>query len=72
MLGKSHDNPVRHLGEHLSILMPLVRQEAVGFEGETLTANVALDIPATPSRGAWRRLDRSGWRLPVSARGSNR
>jgi len=48
MLGMSYGKPVRHLREYLSILMPLVRQEAVGFEGETLTANVALDIPADP------------------------
>ncbi len=45
MLGMSYDKPVRHLREYLSILMPLVRNEASAFEGETLTGNLALDIP---------------------------
>lgn len=45
MLGLSWDKPVRHLREYLSILVPLVRGEAADFEGETLTAKLALDIP---------------------------
>jgi len=45
MLGISFDKPVRHLREYLSILMPLVRNEASVFEGETLTGKLALDIP---------------------------
>jgi 5,10-methylenetetrahydromethanopterin reductase len=47
MLGMSFDKPVRHLREYLSILMPLVRGEAVDAEGDTLTARVSLDIPDT-------------------------
>lgn len=39
---------VRHLREHLSILVPLARGEAVSFEGETLTAKVALAIECAP------------------------
>jgi F420-dependent oxidoreductase-like protein len=39
---------VRHLREYLSILGPLLQGEASAFEGETLTAKVALDIPADP------------------------
>lgn len=45
MLGLSWDKPVRHLREYLSILLPLLRGEAVEFEGETLTAKLALDVP---------------------------
>lgn len=48
MLGLSWEKPVRHLREYLSILLPLVRGEAVDFEGETLTAKLALDIPDAP------------------------
>jgi F420-dependent oxidoreductase-like protein len=45
MLGISFEKPVRHLREYLSILMPLVHGESAAFQGETLTGNVALDIP---------------------------
>lgn len=48
MLGIAWDKPVRHLREYLSILLPLVRGEAVDVEGETLTAKLALDIPDAP------------------------
>ena len=49
MLGLSYDKPVRHLREYLSILLPLLHGEPAAFAGETLTANVTLDIPdATP------------------------
>jgi F420-dependent oxidoreductase-like protein len=45
MLGIPWEKPVRHLREYLSILLPLLRGEAASFEGETLTAKLALDIP---------------------------
>ena len=48
MLGFSWDKPVRHLREYLSILLPLVRDEASTFEGETLTGKVSLEIDAAP------------------------
>ncbi len=48
MLGIPWEKPVRHLREYLSILLPLVRGEAVDVEGETLTAKLALDIPDAP------------------------
>jgi len=35
MLGMSYDKPVRHLREYLSVLMPLSRNEAANFDGET-------------------------------------
>lgn len=45
MFGMSFDKPVRHMREYLDILMPLVTGEAVSANGETLSANLALDIP---------------------------
>ncbi len=49
MFGFSYDKPVRHLREYLSILMPLAHGETSAFAGETLTGNLALEIPgATP------------------------
>jgi 5,10-methylenetetrahydromethanopterin reductase len=49
MLGIPWEKPVRHLREYLSILLPLARGEASQYEGETLTAKLALDIPeSTP------------------------
>lgn len=45
MFGMSFDKPVRHLREYLDILMPLVNGEPASVEGETLSAQLALDIP---------------------------
>ncbi len=45
MFGMSFEKPVRHLREYLEILMPLVDGKAVSFNGETLSANLALDVP---------------------------
>ncbi|MGY6501963.1 MAG: TIGR03564 family F420-dependent LLM class oxidoreductase [Acidimicrobiales bacterium] len=45
MLGMSYDHPGRHTEEYTSILAPLLRGEAVSFQGEDLNANV-------PERGA--------------------
>jgi len=45
MFGMSFDKPVRHLREYLEILMPLVGGERVEAHGETLSANLALDVP---------------------------
>jgi 5,10-methylenetetrahydromethanopterin reductase len=47
MFGMSFDKPVRHLREYLDILMPLVSGERVEAQGETLSANIALDVPAS-------------------------
>lgn len=47
MFGMSFDKPVRHLREYLDILMPLVDGEPVAANGETLSANLTLDVPAT-------------------------
>lgn len=45
MMGMSFERPVRHLREYLSVLMPLVRGEAVGFDGEAYRTHAALAIP---------------------------
>jgi 5,10-methylenetetrahydromethanopterin reductase len=44
----SFDKPIRHLREYLEILMPLMHDKKVRFEGETLTtkADLAYDAPA--------------------------
>lgn len=49
MYGISFDKPVRHMREYLEILVPLVRDGAVSFSGETLTGNAGIDVKgATP------------------------
>ena len=49
MFGMSYARPVRHLIDYLSILMPIVHDEAAAYSGETLTGNVGIDIPdSTP------------------------
>ena len=45
MLGMSYDKPARHMKEYLQIIAPLLRSEPVEFEGEQLTAKLALDLP---------------------------
>ena len=47
MFGMSFDKPVRHMREYLSVLMPLLSDEAADFEGETLHGHLALDIPVS-------------------------
>jgi F420-dependent oxidoreductase-like protein len=42
--GLSFDRPVRHIREYLSVLVPLVRDGAVAFDGETLSAHGALHV----------------------------
>ena len=44
-LGIGFDKPVRHLREYLSILMPLLHDGRVDFQGETLSARVELFQP---------------------------
>ena len=45
--GLSFDQPVRHMREYLAVLMPLLRGEGVGFEGETFQVNAGpLDVKA--------------------------
>lgn len=47
MFGYSFDQPVRHMREYLSALVPLLQGEAVDVEGETLTARIGLSVPGS-------------------------
>jgi len=45
MYGMSYDKPALHMKEYLRIIAPLLRGEAVDFNGEQLTGKLALDVP---------------------------
>jgi 5,10-methylenetetrahydromethanopterin reductase len=45
MYGMSYDKPARHMAQYLQIIAPLLQGQAVDFEGQQLTAKLALDIP---------------------------
>ena len=47
MWGYSFDKPARHMREYLNALLPLVRGEAVGYEGETIKAMGQIGITDT-------------------------
>src|SRR5947209_1872177 len=47
--GLSYERPARHMREYLSILMPLLRDREVDYEGETLTGRFRLAIPEPQS-----------------------
>ena len=42
--GYSFEKPVRHMREYLEALLPLVRDGAVSYVGETVTARIGLDV----------------------------
>ena len=44
MFGHSFEKPVRHMREYLSVLLALVHDGTVSFQGETLSANGTLSI----------------------------
>jgi F420-dependent oxidoreductase-like protein len=44
MFGLSFDKPVRHMREYLSVLMPLLRDGSVSFEGETISSQIAIGV----------------------------
>jgi F420-dependent oxidoreductase-like protein len=45
MYGYSFDRPARHMGEYLSILLPLLDGQPASFEGETMRASIGLTAP---------------------------
>ena len=45
MLGMSFEKPARHMREYLSILLPLIREGKVSFQGETMSTNGGLTVP---------------------------
>ena len=49
VFGQSFDRPVRHMREYLAILLPVLRGEAVSFQGETLSGD---DVGPARRRGA--------------------
>ena len=49
MFGLSYDKPVRHMREYLEILVPLLANEAIDTEGETLTFRGGLSFSAPPT-----------------------
>lgn len=44
MYGMSYDKPARHMSQYLQIIAPLLRGEAVDFEGDELTGKMKLDV----------------------------
>jgi F420-dependent oxidoreductase-like protein len=48
MFGFSFEKPARHMREYLSILVPLLHEGAVNFEGETLTYRGPVQFPGVP------------------------
>ncbi len=47
MWGYSFDKPARHMREYLSALLPLLRGEAISYQGETLTARGQVTVPGS-------------------------
>lgn len=45
MFGMSYEKPARHMADYLTIIGPLLRGEAVDFEGDQLTAKLAMELP---------------------------
>lgn len=45
MLGMSFDKPARHMREYLSVLMPLLREGQVSFQGEIYAVRANLERP---------------------------
>lgn len=43
--GLSFDKPVRHMREYLSVLMPLITEGAVSYQGETVSTSAGLTVP---------------------------
>lgn len=45
MWGMSYDKPAKHMREYLEVLLPLVREGRVGFNGEQYRVNASVQIP---------------------------
>ena len=51
MFGLSFENPLRHMREYLSVLMPLLHDRTVAYSGETISTSASIgvsDVPAPP------------------------
>lgn len=49
IFGYSFDAPVGHLREYLSILIPLLQDRSVTFAGDTLSAQIGIDVGTVPA-----------------------
>ncbi len=49
-MGMSYDKPVSHMREYLDVLIPLLQQRSVDYQGEIFSTTAELDVPeaATP------------------------
>ena len=47
MFGLSFEKPARHMKEYLSVLLPLLRDGSVSYEGETMRTSVGMSVRAT-------------------------
>ncbi|MFF0492749.1 LLM class F420-dependent oxidoreductase [Nocardia sp. NPDC004068] len=45
MYGLDFSRPARHMNEYLSVLLPLLEGKPVSYTGETLSANLNMDVP---------------------------
>lgn len=43
--GMSYEQPAQHMREYLAVLAPLLRGDAVDYEGEEIAAHLQLDVP---------------------------
>ena len=46
--GLTYDRPARHMREYLDALMPLLRDQAVDVQGDTISARTRLTVPGAP------------------------
>lgn len=53
LLGMSYEKPVRHLREYLSVLMPLVEGNPVGFDGDNYKVHIGVSIPGSSRPGVF-------------------
>ena len=48
-MGMSYDKPVSHMREYLDVLVPLLQQRSVNYQGEIFSATAELDVPEAPT-----------------------
>ena len=48
-MGMSYDKPVSHMREYLDVLIPLLQQRSVDYQGEIFSTTAELDVPEAPT-----------------------
>lgn len=48
-MGMSYDKPVSHMREYLDILIPLLQQRSVDYQGEIFSTTAELNVPDAPT-----------------------